>query len=389
LRAEVILSPSWFLTIADRLNHLSDSEQGLSDDSLTNDLKEAFLTWNIHDSGYIDVGRINCKNGVALGFNPTDYFKSHAVTTRISEDNSVLRENRLGVFMLRAQAIGERANFTAVVAPELPHEQDKWWTDESGSGLQLQRTNRRTRLLAKAGVNGLTDFSPELLYFHEDGRSNVGVSLTRGLGDNIVAYGEWSLGQRPDLIAQALADRADSGIIPPGMAPVITGSTENRFRNQLAVGFSYTEKINRTTYFEYHYHEAGFDGEDWNNWLDIGQEAANLPDGPPFDAIRQGILGQLWTIRSFARDIQEPLSRHYLFIRSGWEDGAVKNLDLTGILQVNLQDGSLFMQPMAEYHLSSRFTLSLTFDFFLGSETSEFGSLQQLADIRAGIKYYF
>lgn len=389
MRTEVTLSPSWLLTVADRLNHFSDKDMGISDEGLLNDLKEAYLTWNVYGSDYIDVGRVNLKNGVAFGFNPTDYFKRKAVTARISEDNTILRENRLGVLMMRAQAIREKGGLTLAVAPEVPHEKDKWWTDESGGGLQLQRTNERMRLLAKAGVNGLGDMNPELLYFYDDGRSNVGLNLTRGLGDNIVIYGEWSLGQRPDIITEAMEDARSRGVIPPGVAPVIPGSTQIRFRNQLAMGFSYTEKVNRTTYFEYHYNEAGFSPEDWNNWLNAGREAAKLSDSAPTGRARRGILARLWAIRAFAQDAQEPLSRHSLFVRSSWQDGFVKSLDLTGILQINLQDGSLFLQPLAEYHLSSKITLSLALDFFLGSEDSEFGTLQQLGNIRAGVKYYF
>ena len=93
--------------------------------------------------------------------------------------------------------------------------------------------------------------------------------------------------------------------------------------------------------------------------------------------------------RLFAQDAQEPLGRHYVFIRSHWQDAFEKHLDLTGILQINIQDGSFFAQPMGEYHLSSVLTLALTLNLFIGPERSEFGSLQQWGNIKGGFTYYF
>jgi hypothetical protein len=164
---------------------------------------------------------------------------------------------------------------------------------------------------------------------------------------------------------------------------------ESRFRNQLAAGFSYTAKSNQTTYVEYHYNEAGLSGKDWQDWFDTGAGVAKLLNNPATAGVGQGMLGQLWSIRGFAQDAQEPLSRHYLFIRTHWEDAFVKKLDLTGIMQINLLDGSFFTQPMAEYHLSNLLTLTLTLNFFIGPDKSEFGSLQQWGNVKAGFTYYF
>jgi hypothetical protein len=83
------------------------------------------------------------------------------------------------------------------------------------------------------------------------------------------------------------------------------------------------------------------------------------------------------------------LSQHAFFIRSFWQNALVNKLDLTGIFQVNLQDGSLYLQPLAEYRLSNSVTLNLAFDFYLGAKKSDFGSLPQWGDIRAGFRYYF
>ena len=49
-------------------------------------------------------GRINVRNGAALGYNPTDFFRSGALRSVVSIDPNSLRENRLGTVMLRPTA---------------------------------------------------------------------------------------------------------------------------------------------------------------------------------------------------------------------------------------------------------------------------------------------
>jgi hypothetical protein len=101
------------------------------------------------------------------------------------------------------------------------------------------------------------------------------------------------------------------------------------------------------------------------------------------------ILPPHLAIRQFDQEAEEPLSRHALFIRSFWQDALVYKLDITGIFQMNLEDKSFFIQPLAAYHLGDRTTLSLAFNFFLGAGESEYGSLPQLWNVRAGIQYFF
>ena len=71
------------LSYSGRLN-LRD-QQGLdfpSHENVINDLREAYATWEPRERLFIDAGRINLKSGVALGFNPTDFFKTRAVVDR-------------------------------------------------------------------------------------------------------------------------------------------------------------------------------------------------------------------------------------------------------------------------------------------------------------------
>src|SRR5262249_41885115 len=147
------------------------------------------------DNTYVDAGRINLKSGAALGFNPTDFFKTRAVVEPLSSDPSVLREDRLGTLMLRAQRIWTGGAMTVAYAPAVSNMSPIYSDiDLPSIDPSFDRTNARARLLVKGSVNVATDFSPELLVYHEGDRTRFGLNLTRGIGQNVVAYAEWTGG---------------------------------------------------------------------------------------------------------------------------------------------------------------------------------------------------
>src|SRR5262249_53914334 len=66
-----------------------------SHENVRNDFREGYASWEAMPRTYLDAGRINVKSGVAVGFNPTDFFKTRAVVEPLTADPSVLREDRL------------------------------------------------------------------------------------------------------------------------------------------------------------------------------------------------------------------------------------------------------------------------------------------------------
>jgi len=64
-----------------------------------------YLTWEPAASTYLEAGRINLRNGAALGFNPTDFLKTRTLVGQASLDPSAARQNRLGTAMVRGQKI--------------------------------------------------------------------------------------------------------------------------------------------------------------------------------------------------------------------------------------------------------------------------------------------
>ena len=107
---------------SDRLNLIEWNDSGFpTHKNPRNDFREGYLTWEPVTRAWLEAGRINVRNGVALGFNPTDFFKTNTLIDTASLDPSVIREDRLGVLMVRGQAIWDGGSASLAFAPKVQH----------------------------------------------------------------------------------------------------------------------------------------------------------------------------------------------------------------------------------------------------------------------------
>src|SRR5262249_20134803 len=137
-----------------------------------------FVSWEPLSRTFLDAGRINLKSGVALGFNPTDFFKTRAVVEPLSADPTALREDRLGTLMVRAQHIWEGGATTFAFAPALYRPSPVFSnTNLRSLAPSFDRTNAHDRLLVKGTAALFGDFSPELLVYREGSRTTFGANL--------------------------------------------------------------------------------------------------------------------------------------------------------------------------------------------------------------------
>src|SRR5215469_12972815 len=165
------------LIYSDRFNLSAESDLSFPRrESIVNDLREAYLEWRLADQTYLALGRINLKSGIALGYNPTDYFKTRTVSEPLSSDPTVLREDRLGTVMLRLQHIGPRGSVTLAFAPRLRRQSPIYSnTGLSSFGPMLGRTNSDNRWLLESTFDVSTDLSPEVLVYHDSRDTQVGL----------------------------------------------------------------------------------------------------------------------------------------------------------------------------------------------------------------------
>lgn len=381
VRREWKLDDQLSVTLSNRFNLRAESDLPIpAHDNVVSELREGYLSWVPLDRTFLDVGRVNLKSGVALGFNPTDFFKTRAVVEPISVDPTVLREDRLGTMMALGQHIWQEGAVLVAIAPKLTNPTAIYNNAKLQSfNPSLDRTNAADRFLIKGNVTVVDDFAPELLLYREGNRTSFGTNVTESIGQYIVAYAEWAGGDRSSLIDEALRYGRRTGSLPSGAANPLPVDSHRYFQNQLSAGASYTTESKITFNLEYHFDQDAFSQRDWSNWFRSGSAAGRSASVP----------AELWYIRSYASDQQEPISRHSLFLRADQVDAFIPRLELTGFINTDLYDGSSLVQVEADYYLSNDWTIGGLIIGDLGRKHSDFGSLPQGGSALFKLARYF
>lgn len=336
-----------------------------SPDDLRLDINEAYASWQISPTLFADMGRINIKSGVANGFNPSDYFKVGSVLVRNTEDTSQLRDSRLGALLVRGQKLWDGGSLTLLISPEFNDNSNHWFSDKDTVGLNLQKTNDRTRTMLKFTYRVSEDFSPEFIYYNESDKHNFGLNISNALNNQWLAYAEWNVGKRRNLIDEALLEARKSGYLDPAVTQQFSDDKGVRYLHQFAIGASYTSVSNITTNLEYHYNGAGLSKIDAERWFEAGSNTRNSPVA----------LAQLLSIRGLAQTRGEPFGKQTLFLRSNWTDAGMDDLELTGLLITDLKDDSSLVQVGTVYRPNAEITLSLRLARFHGERKSNYGSI--------------
>ncbi len=381
VRSEWRLPDDLRLTYSGRLN--LRAEQGLgfpNHENLTNDLREAYASFEPLDRLFFDAGRINLKSGIALGFNPTDFFKTRAVVEPLSVDPVVLREDRLGTLMLRAERLFTHGSLTAAYAPAVAADSPIYTSfDLRSFNPMFDRTNAHDRWLLKGSVDVAAGLSPEILAYASQGRVRFGANLADNVGKSVVAYLEWSGGRRGTVSSDALAFGRATQSLPAAAAAVLPGLGAVAFRSQVAAGASYTTALPRITFnLEFLYSEAGFTGADWDAWFRTGAGAG----------ARSPVPGALWYVRQYAADQQDLISRRFAFLRMDWVDAFIPKLEVSGFAETDLIDGSTRLQLGADYYLSDRWTIGGLVLRDAGGHRADFGSLPQAGSVLVKVVRY-
>jgi hypothetical protein len=310
-------------------------------------LREAYLSWQPQPQYLFDLGRINVRNGVATGYNPTDYFRRGATRSVTSIDPDSLKKNRLGSVMLRGQTLWQGGSLTALYAPRLARE-----ASDAPFNLDLGASNRQQRALVVLSVPLSEEIRPQWLLYGEQGRApQLGMNLTYLLSDAAVAHFEWSGGRSPSLLSQALRDGGASA-----------------FHSSLASGVTYTTSDKLALSAEVEFNGAALDRAGWDG----------LARAPA--AYRQ--------YRLWSQDNLEPPTRQALFFHVQWQDVLFNHLDLRALSRRNGEDHSRLSWLEARYHWE-RADLALQWQCNSGQAGSEFGAAPQQRVVQALLRWFF
>jgi hypothetical protein len=343
LRFDARLAPGLRAVLSDRVD-LAHSN-GVPPAENVNTLREAYLSWAPSDHQVIDLGRVNVRNGAAMGFNPTDWFKENALRSVVTPDPAVLRENRQGTVVLQGQQLWGSGALTATFSPELARE-----PDPDAFALDAGATNPSNRWLLAGSYKFSDAVNPQLLlYGGADTSMQLGLNVSALAGDAVVVFGEFSAGKGRSLVAQAL-----------GLA-----EAESQ-QQRAAVGLTYTTGFNLSFTAEAQYNSAAPDSSQWDA-LD--------------PAARLGVL-------TTADALQDLPVRRAWFFHATWKDLLLRRLDLSAFVRLDRETDSRDQWLEARYHWDHA-DLSMQWQGFSGDPGSVFGSIPRRRAVEVALRYYF
>lgn len=364
------------LSLSNRLSAYSgDNVEWKQNRFMRNDLREASVSYEFFPRTYLDVGRIDLKFGSAYGYNPTDFFKARTLVDLASIDPSSLKESRLGVGVVSVEKIFDGGSINLAYAPRLQSASPLLASSPETFDLLLGQTNSMDRYLAALSVD-LAGINTQALLFKDDQGTHVGVNFSRLLTNSLVVYVDWSGVDQQNLSQRAVAFGQSTGALPSGIPIVTQKDSSRQFSHNAAVGFSWSSDEKLSANLEYHYHQSGFSGQDFDDWIKAGQEQPLLSN-------------QLWYIRQYAADQQEPFAQQQIFIRFEKQEAFIKYLNLGSITFLNSADGSSLTQLYGQYFINNNWTFAAFYTGSFGSLSSEKGSIPWEQNGVIQIKRYF
>ncbi len=336
------IAPGLRLVFSDRLDGV-DSD-GIPPGDNVNTLREAYLSWARTEDQIFDLGRVNIRNGVAMGFNPTDWFKTNALRSIVDPDPAVLRENRQGTVVVQAQQLWSGASLTAAVSPRLGRS-----ADTETFALNVGATNPSNRLLVAGSYKFSDKLSTQLLAFGgDDDPVQVGLNLSGLIGDAVVAFAEVSAGRGRPLVAQALD-------LPEG----------NSSQQRASIGFTFTTSFNLGLTAEAEYNSAAPQGDQWHLLSASAQQQ----------------------VLATAQALQDLPTRSQWFLYADWKDALVQRFDVSAFLRQDMQTSSRAFWLEGRYAWE-RTELALQWLRYTGSPGTVFYAVPQQQTIQLVLRIY-
>lgn len=345
MRYDGTIAPGLRAVLSDRL----DLVQGdaFLDDNDINALREAYVSWQLLPEVTADLGRVNVRNGVAWGYNPTDYFRGGALRSIVSPDPAALRENRLGTVVVQVQKVWSDSSFSATFSPKLAST-----PSDATFSLDLGSTNARNRWLLTASRK-LGGLNPQLLlHGGEDTPTQVGLNVSALLGSATVAFAEASIGKGRSLRAQ-----------------VIAGTDSDRWQQRAALGLTHTTAFNLSLTVEAEFSSAAPSRAQWYE----------LRTRSPTGALR---------LLQTAQTLQELPTRNAAFVYATWRDFMIRRVDLSGFVRYDVATRSREQWIETRYHWND-VDIALQWQLHSGRPDSVYGSVPQKRIVELSARLYF
>jgi hypothetical protein len=338
-------APQWQFVFSDRVDALHPHDG----DATVNSLRELYVGWQDPAAQWAaEVGRVNLRQGPALGFNPTDFFRDGALRVSTTVNPLLVREYRLGSVMVRAQRMWADGSLSVALSPELDDR-----PDSEGWSADLGATNARDRLLLSLSTRWSASTSSQLhLYAERGGRPQVGASLSSLLGDATVLYAEWAWSREPSLLHRAQGQES---------------ARQSGHRAAAGLTYSTSTRLSLTAELEY------------NDFALSSNERKALATAAP------ALFGAYFFEAQRRQDLA---ARRSVMLYAKQTDAVWRNLDLTALVRTNPGDRSTMGWLEVRYHFPN-VDLSLQALQYRGRAGSEYGSSPYRRSVQALATVYF
>ena len=343
------LSADWRIVFSDRLDIVHPKPANT--DAAVNTLREAYVSWQ-EEAGQraAEFGRISLRNGPGYGYNPTDFFRAGSQRAVTTVDPIALRDNRMGTVAARVQGTWTGGSLALALAPKLSSK-----PSNDGFNPDLGATNDRHRAQLVWSQKLGEGVSGQLLMFKQDGQSlALGASATALLGEAVVAHAEWSTSREPTLI-----DRVNGSAAVPTIRA-----------DRAVVGMTFSAPAATTVTAEYQYNGFALGGREW--------AAVAAGGGVP----------QLGAYLLKADERLDLAARRALLIYATKKNLGVKNLDLTALVRLNVDDDSYLAWVELRYQWAQA-ELALQWLQLQGNTLTEFGTVPTRRSVQLVGTYRF
>ena len=337
-------------------NYVYDLRIEANEDIQSLHIKDLYYKTAYDERYFFELGRMNVKEGIASGYNPTDYFKGGSSFT-LSVDPKEKKENRLGALLIQASAILDNMTIKVLYAPKVSIKSQSIWASKTYVGAHLDESNSQDRTTLYVGYTGFDTMSISgLLHTNDDGL-NLGVNLSY-IDEGTIWYMEGSIVEKKSNIDTVLG----------------TKNPAQSYSPELSLGVNYTSATNIVGTFEYIYNHAGFNNGDWKNYFSLSKKS-------PLYA------GELAKERGALLGNAKMMSKHTLFMMARQSD-VLTNLDWTLLSWLNPVDKSSLLQVGMSYAYEE-VLFSIDARAYMGTSHTEYGSYPNEYEGLLSMTYFF
>ena len=359
---------TFYLNVREHATHYLYDFRVIADEDIQSfNVKELYYQGKFAKNSFYEIGRINIKEGIARGYNPTDYFKGTTSLT-LSNDTKERKDNRLGAILFSETLFLDKFTLKGIYSPKISVDKNTFLSDVEHVGLHLDETNYHDRASLYVDYSGFKDITSSIILHYNEDNLNFGINLSY-VYSNWIFYVENSLKRAQNDITKSIYTMSEHPLIEEKFAQ------KNSYINEVSVGFNYTSESNIVTTVEYIFNSAGLDSADWEDWFVLGKQ--NLSLG-----------GTLSTLRGKIAEDESLMSQDSFFIFSRVSD-IQTNLDASFLAWLNPYDGSTLSQIGLEYAYDDSMQTNFYFRNYQGNKESEYGSFPNDYEFLIEGEYFF